>query len=66
MAIRILLADDHKIIRDGLSSLLQQEKDMEVVGQAEDGTMVVRLARELAPDVIVMDIGMPGLNGIEV
>ena len=65
MRIRVVLADDHAIVRDGLGRAIQQENDMEVVGQAEDGHATVDLARELAPDVIVMDISMPDLNGIE-
>jgi DNA-binding NarL/FixJ family response regulator len=65
MSIRILLADDHAIVRHGLSRAIQQEDDMEVVGQASDGHSTVELARELAPDVVVMDISMPDLNGIE-
>ena len=65
MSIRILLADDHKIIRDGLQSLIDRESDMQVVGMADNGRETVRLARELTPDVIVMDISMPDLNGIE-
>ncbi len=65
MNIRILLADDHKIVRDGLRTLLEKETDMEVVAEAEDGKTAIRLARELAPNVIVMDIGMPGVDGIE-
>lgn len=65
MSIRIVLADDHAIVRHGLSRVIQQEEDMEVVGQARDGLSTVELARELLPDVVVMDIGMPDLNGIE-
>ena len=65
MSIRILLVDDHAIVRHGLSRSIQQQEDMEVVGQASDGHAAVELARELAPDVIVMDISMPGLNGID-
>ena len=65
MSTRILLADDHKIMRDGLRSLLEQQPDMQVVGEAEDGREAVRLAQELSPDVVVMDIAMPGLNGID-
>ena len=65
MKVRILLADDHKIIRDGLRSLLQKEADFEVVAEAEDGQTAVRTAQELLPDVVIMDIGMPDLNGIE-
>ncbi|HEX8520874.1 MAG TPA: response regulator transcription factor [Tepidisphaeraceae bacterium] len=65
MSIRIILADDHKIIRDGLRSLLAKQHDMEVVAEAEDGRTAVQLARELSPTVIVMDIAMPDLNGVE-
>jgi CheY-like chemotaxis protein len=65
MGIRVLLADDHAIVRHGLGRAIQQESDMEVVGQAEDGHKTVDLARELTPDVVVMDISMPDLNGIE-
>lgn len=63
--ITILLADDHKIIRDGLRSLIEKQVDMEVVGEAEDGRTAVELTSKLTPDVVVMDIGMPDLNGIE-
>jgi DNA-binding NarL/FixJ family response regulator len=65
MDIKILLADDHKITRDGLKALLENQSHMRVVGEAENGRQAVRLALELAPDVIVMDINMPELNGIE-
>jgi two-component system, NarL family, response regulator NreC len=65
MSIRILLADDHVVLRHGLSKSLQAEPDMEVIGLAADGLTAVELARELSPDVIIMDIGMPDLNGIE-
>ena len=65
MSIRIILADDHAIVRHGLSKLLQQEKDMEVIAQAQDGHSTVELTRELSPDMVIMDIGMPDLNGIE-
>lgn len=65
MSIRIILADDHKIIRDGLRGLLDQESDIEVVAQSEDGHSTIELVRKLLPDVVIMDIGMPGLNGIE-
>ena len=65
MSIRILLVDDHAIVRHGLSRSIQQQEDMEVIGQASDGHAAVELARELAPNVIVMDVSMPGLNGIE-
>ncbi len=63
--IRILLADDHGVVRKGLRFLLERQPEMEVVGEAADGREAVRLAVELEPLVIVMDIGMPQLNGIE-
>ena len=65
MDIKILLADDHKITRDGLKALLESQKNMIVIGEAENGRQAVRLALDLCPDVIVMDINMPELNGIE-
>jgi two-component system response regulator NreC len=65
MSIKILLADDHAIVRQGLHSLLEKEPDIEVVGEAEDGREALELARELMPDVVVMDITMPNLNGVE-
>ncbi len=65
MSITILLADDHRLVREGLRSLLEQETDLEVVAEAENGLEAVRLARELSPDIAVVDISMPGLNGIE-
>ncbi len=63
--IRVLLADDHTILRDGIRALLEEEFDIEVVGEAEDGRAAVRLACDLKPDVILMDIAMPLLNGLE-
>jgi len=65
MTIRIILADDHKIMRDGLCSLLKNEPDIEVVGEADDGRAAVEMARKLKPDIVVMDLAMPDLNGIE-
>jgi len=62
---RILIADDHGIVREGLRSMIEKEPDMEVVGEAKDGLETVALAKQLAPDVIIMDISMPNLNGIE-
>jgi DNA-binding NarL/FixJ family response regulator len=63
--LRILLADDHKIVRDGLRNLLEKDPEIVVVGEAEDGREALQLARKLSPDVVVMDIAMPDLNGIE-
>lgn len=65
MSIRIVVADDHRIVRDGLAALLAREADLELVGQAEDGHAALRRVRELQPDVLVTDVSMPGLNGIE-
>ena len=64
--IRILIVDDHQILREGLKALLAKEPDMEVVAEAEDGRDALRLARELKPHVVILDITLPGLNGIEV
>ena len=63
--IRVLLVDDHAIVRDGLRSLLDSDKHIEIVGQAGDGLEAVRKAQDLNPDVVVMDIAMPHLNGLE-
>lgn len=65
MGVKILIADDHGVVREAISSLLSNELGMEVVGGAEDGRVAVQLARQLKPDVIIMDIAMPNLNGIE-
>ncbi|OGR08378.1 MAG: DNA-binding response regulator [Desulfobacca sp. RBG_16_58_9] len=65
MSIKVLIADDHQIMREGLRAMLEKEHDIVVLGEAEDGRMIERLARELAPDVIIMDVAMPDLNGIE-
>jgi len=65
MPIRILLADDHTVMRDGLRALLERQPDMAVVAEAADGRDCVRLAAEQRPDVVVMDIAMPNMNGIE-
>ncbi len=62
---RVLLADDHKILRQGLRTLLEQEKDIQIVGEADTGRSSVELAGELAPDVVIMDVAMPDLNGID-
>ena len=63
--LRILLADDHGVVRKGLRFLLESEPDLEVVGEAADGRQAVDMAEELRPDVVVMDIAMPWLNGID-
>ena len=65
MPIRILLADDHAVVRDGVRALLEKQADMAVVAEAADGREAAQLAEECLPDVVVMDIGMPNLNGIE-
>ncbi len=63
--IRVLLADDHSLVRRGFRRLLEDEAGIRVVGEARDGVQAVELARELRPDVIVMDMAMPGLNGTQ-
>jgi DNA-binding NarL/FixJ family response regulator len=63
--IRVLIADDHAVVREGLRAVLGSESDMEVVGEAATGKEVVEQAAELRPDVILMDIQMPGINGVE-
>lgn len=65
MTLRIVLADDHRLVREGLRALLARDPGLEVVGLAEDGADAVRLARQLDPDVLVTDVAMPGLNGLE-
>ncbi len=65
MTIRILLADDHRIMREGLRSLLQGEPDIEVIAEVENGRKAVKLANKLKPDVVIMDVNMPELNGME-
>jgi DNA-binding NarL/FixJ family response regulator len=65
MSIKVMIVDDHQIVREGLRAMLEKEHDIKVVGEAVDGRMTERLARELAPDVIIMDVAMPDLNGIE-
>jgi len=65
LRIRVLLADDHKPFREALRNMLQRDPDIEVAGEAGDGIRAVELVRSLLPDVVVMDIRMPRLNGIE-
>jgi NarL family two-component system response regulator LiaR len=63
--IKVIIADDHALFREGTRSLIDQEKDMEVAGEASDGEETVRLVRELHPHVVLMDIAMPKVNGID-
>lgn len=65
MTIRVLLADDHAVVRAGVKALLQQDADISVVGEAANGRDAVRFALELKPDVVIMDLTMPELNGVE-
>lgn len=65
MSIKIILVDDHAMLRHGLSRSFEQEEDIDIIGQAQDGFAAIDLAKELSPDVMIMDIGMTGLNGIE-
>ncbi len=65
MPVNILIADDHQIVRQGLRFLLEKEIDLKVVAEAEDGRTTVRMARDLQPGVVIMDVAMPDLNGIE-
>ncbi len=62
---KVLIADDHAIVRQGLASLLARQDGMEIVGEADDGEKAVRLALELSPDLAILDVGMPHLNGID-
>ena len=65
MSIRILLADDHKIVRDGLRTLIEKETGMEVIGEAENGRRALKIAQKIRPNVVIMDVTMPDMNGIE-
>ncbi|MBN1803924.1 MAG: response regulator transcription factor [Sedimentisphaerales bacterium] len=65
MTVRVLMVDDHVIVRQGLCSLVNNEDGMEVVGEAAEGRTAIKLARELKPDVIVIDVSMPGMDGVE-
>jgi DNA-binding NarL/FixJ family response regulator len=65
MGTRVIVSDDHQIVREGLRTLLEKQRDLEVVAEAADGRSAVELARQLGPDLVIMDVGMPGLNGID-
>jgi len=65
MSIKILAVDDHEILRAGIKLVIAEQKDMEVIGQADNGAAAVEMTKKLRPDVVVMDVSMPGLNGIE-
>jgi DNA-binding NarL/FixJ family response regulator len=65
MPVRILLVDDHKIMRDGIKQILQHTEDFRIVGEAESGSDAIRLAKQLNPDMVLLDLGLPGLGGVE-
>jgi two-component system response regulator NreC len=65
MALRLLLVDDHKLIRDGLKSLIAKQPEFEVIGEAGDGLKAVSLVKELKPDIVIMDVSIPELNGYD-
>lgn len=65
MSIRIILVDDHGIMRQGLCSLLESQPDIEVIGQADDGYNAIELVREMQPDIVITDVTMPNLNGMD-
>ena len=66
MPITVFIADDHAMMREGLRLIIEAESDISVIGEAADGRQAVRLVQRLAPDVVIMDIAMPDINGIEV
>ena len=63
--ITVFLAEDHAVVREGLAELIRREADMDVVGEAGDGEDTVRQVKQLKPDIVLMDIAMPGVNGVE-
>jgi len=65
MAVQVLIVDDHEIMREGMTALLRKYSQFEVVGQATDGRQALEMASQLKPDVIIMDVGMPNLNGVD-
>lgn len=66
MSTRVMLVDDHKILRDALKGILEREHDIALVGEAFDGAQAIETARKLQPDIVLMDIGLPTMNGVEV
>ena len=65
MTVSVVLADDHQVIREGLQALLSQEKDLDVIGQAADGVETLRVVSARRPDILILDLAMPGLPGLE-
>ena len=65
MSIEVILADDHPMVRDGLRVVLERDPDIAIVAEVEDGESAVRLTEQLKPDVVIMDVGLPKVNGIE-
>ena len=65
MSVKVILADDHQMFREGLRSLMERQTDIEIIAEAADGRSIIKLLQEVSPDVIIMDVSMPGLNGIE-
>src|SRR5580692_3969718 len=65
MPLDVLLVDDHKIMRDGIKAILSRSEEFRIAGEAENGTDAVQLCRRLRPQIVLMDIGLPGLNGVE-
>ena len=65
MSLTLLIADDHQVVREGLRTMLEKHPDFKVVGEASDGKMAVDMSRELSPDVIIMDVSMPNMDGID-
>ena len=65
MKIKVLLVDDHRIVREGIKSLIDSQSDMEVIAEASSGREAIRIVRKMSPDLVVMDVAMPDMNGIE-